>query len=151
MKSVQNFTGTKKVTIKFNRPSPRHLLHPSPLRQLPHRQRRHRLQLCRNPRLGSPPRVSRKLHEGYVETPRRKRGETRAMSDASREYTHRHGLLPMMEHAALVSMLVICESTKNIVHQHSAPQASKDLPTAHASDFSTSSRVFDIEKSFHVD
>ena len=37
-------------------PSPRHLLHPSPLRQLPHRQRhyRHRLHEHRTPRLRSP-------------------------------------------------------------------------------------------------
>ena len=37
-------------------PSPRHLLHPSPLRQLPHRQRhyRHRLHQRRTPRLRSP-------------------------------------------------------------------------------------------------
>ena len=37
-------------------PSPRHLLHPSPLRQLPHRQRyyRHRLHERRTPRLRSP-------------------------------------------------------------------------------------------------
>ena len=37
-------------------PSPRHLLHPSPLRQLPHRQRlyRHRLHERRIPRLRSP-------------------------------------------------------------------------------------------------
>ena len=35
-------------------PSPRHLLHPSPLRQLPHRQRYHRLHERRTPRLRSP-------------------------------------------------------------------------------------------------
>ena len=59
-----------------------------------------------------PPHVSRKLaHEGYVEMPRRTRGEIRALRDASREYVHRHG--PPLDHAAMVSMLETGETIKS--------------------------------------
>ena len=51
-----------------------------------------------------PPRVSRELeYEGYVEMPRRTRGETRTLRDASREYAHRHGL--PLDHVTMVPML----------------------------------------------
>ena len=47
-----------------------------------------------------PPRVSRELeHEGYVEMPGKTFGETRALSDASRDYAHRHGI--PLDHAAI--------------------------------------------------
>ena len=89
-----------------------------------------------------PPRVSRKLkNEGHVEMPGRTRGETHVMRDALQEYAHRYGVLSTMEHAALVSMLATRESTKKIVHQHSAPQDLPDLPTAHIPDISKSSNV----------
>ena len=53
----QNRRGTSTSPCRSLCPSPRHLLHPSPLRQLPHRQRhyRHRLHERRTPRLRSPP------------------------------------------------------------------------------------------------
>ena len=44
----------------------------------------------------------------------RKRGETRTLRDASREYAHRHGL--PLGHAAMVSMLAKGEATNEIVH-----------------------------------
>ena len=66
-----------------------------------------------------PPRVSRELaHEGYVETPERTRGETRAMREASREYACRH-VLPL-DLAALVLMLDQGEAIHKIVHESCA-------------------------------
>ena len=52
----QNRRGISTFPCRSLCPSPRHLLHPSPLRQLPHRQRhyRHRLHKHRTPRLRSP-------------------------------------------------------------------------------------------------
>ena len=51
-----------------------------------------------------PLRVSHELeYEVYVEMPRRKRGETRTLRDASRECAHRHGL--PLDHATMVSIL----------------------------------------------
>ena len=97
-------------------------------------------------------RVSRNLeHEGYKAMSGRTRGETCALRDVSREYAHFHGLLSMMEHAALVSMLANRETTKEIVHEHSASNDPPNLPTAHASDFPTLNSVSDVEKSCHVD
>ena len=84
-----------------------------------------------------PPRVGRDIkNEGHVEMPGRTRGETCVMRDALQEYAHRHGVLSTMEHAALVSMLAIRESTNKIVRQHSAPKDSPGLPTAHIPDIS---------------
>ena len=89
-----------------------------------------------------PPRVGRDIkNEGHVEMPGRTRGETRVMRDALQEYAHRHGVLSTMEHAALVSMLATRESTNKIVRQHSAPEDSPDLPTAHTPDISKSSNI----------
>ena len=99
-----------------------------------------------------PPCVGRDIkHEGNVEMPGRTRHETRAMCDALQEYAHRHGLLSTMEHAALVSMLATRESTNKIVHQHSTPKDSPDLPTAHIPDLSTPSSVSDVEESPRLD
>ena len=52
----QNHRGISTSPCRSLCPSPRHLLHPSPLRQLPHRQRhyRHRLHEHRTPRLRFP-------------------------------------------------------------------------------------------------
>ena len=50
----QNRRGTSTSPCRSLCPSPRHLLHPSPLRQLPHRQRHYRLHERRTPRLRSP-------------------------------------------------------------------------------------------------
>ena len=83
--------------------------------------------------------------------PGRTRGETRAVRDALQEYAHRHGVLSMMEHAALVSMLAARESINKIVRQHSAPKDLPDLPTAHISDISKPSSVSDVEESPHAD
>ena len=88
---------------------------------------------------------------GYREMPEKTRGETRAMRDASREYAHCHGLLSMVEHAALVSMLATRESTNKPVRQHSAPKDTPDLPTAHIPNLYTPSSVLDVEESPHVD
>ena len=94
-----------------------------------------------------PPRVSRELaREGYVEMPRRTRGETRAMHGASRECVHRHGLT--LDHAALVSMLEKGDAVHKIVHEHGA---SPDLPTLRASDLHTPANVFEVETSPHAD
>ena len=99
-----------------------------------------------NPPAQIPPRISRKLaHEGYVDTPGRTRGKTRAMRDASREYTFRHGL--PLDHAALVSMLDKGEAIHGIIHEHSA---SPDLPTARASDLHTPTNVMEAETSPHA-
>ena len=102
-------------------PSPRHFLHPSPLRQLPHRQRhyRHRLHERRTLRLRFPRALAAKIeHEGYVEMPGRTRGDTPALRDASREYAHRNGI--PLDHAAMVSMLAKGGATNEIVRQHGA-------------------------------
>ena len=126
--------------------SPRHLLHPSPLRQLPHRQRhyRYRRHERRTPRFHTPLCVSRELeYEGYVEMPGRTRGETRALRDTSREYAHRHGL--PLDHAAMVSMLAKGEATNEIIRLHGASKDSPDLPIAHASDLPTPNNVSDVE------
>ena len=97
-----------------------------------------------------PPRVSRELeHEGYVEMPGRTFGEIRALSDASRDYAHRHGI--PLDHAAMVSMLAKGEATNEIVRQHGASKDSPDLPTAHASDLPTSNHMSDVDKSPHAD
>ena len=50
----QNRRGTSTSPCCSMCPSPRHFLHPSPLRQLPHRQRHYRLHERRTPRLRSP-------------------------------------------------------------------------------------------------
>ena len=98
------------------------------------------------------PRVSRKIkHKCYGEMLGRTRGDTRVMRNASREYNHRHGLLSKMEHAPLVSMLATRKVTNKIVRQHSAPNATPDLQTAHTSDIPTPSSVPDVEKSSHID
>ena len=76
----------------------------------------------------------------------RTRGEIHAPHDASREYTHRHGL--PLDHAAVVSMLEKNEAISKIVLQ---PGASLDLLTTHESDLPTSSNVSDVEKSPHAD
>ena len=95
-----------------------------------------------------PPRVGRDIKiEGHVEMPGRTRGETRVMVDTLQEYAHRHGVLSMMEHAALVSMLATCESTNEIVRQHSARKDSPDLPTAHIPDVSKPSSVSGVVSS----
>ena len=73
------------------------------------------------------------------------------MRDVLQEYAHHHGVLSMMEHAALVSMLATRESTNKIVRQHNVPEDSPDLPTAHIPDLSTPSSVSDVEESPHVD
>ena len=70
----------------------------------------------------------------------KKRVETRAMLDVSREYAHRHGQLSMMDHAALVSTLAKRDWSNEAVCQHSA-----DLPTTHASDLLTLNSVCDVE------
>ena len=53
------------------------------------------------------------------------------MRDALQKYAHRYGVLSTKEHAALVSMLATRESANKIVRQHSAPNNSPGLPTAH--------------------
>ena len=58
-----------------------------------------------------PVRIQSELeHEGYREMPGRTRGETRALREASREFSHRQGLVSMADHAALVSMLATRQS-----------------------------------------
>ena len=84
-----------------------------------------------------------------MEIPGRKRGETRALRDASREYAHRHGL--PLDHAAMVSMLTKGEATNEIVRQHGASEDSTDLPTAYASDLPIPNNASDVEKSPHAD
>ena len=84
-----------------------------------------------------------------MEMPRRTRGETRALRDASREYAHRHGM--PLDRGAMVSMLAKGEATNEIVRQHGASKDSPDLPTAHASDLPTSNNVSDAEKSPYAD
>ena len=94
-----------------------------------------------------PPRVSRELaHEGYVEMPKRTRGEIRALRDVQREYAHRHGL--PLDHAALVSMLGKREAVHEIVRQHGA---TPDLPTARAPDIHTPTSVSEAEASSHAE
>ena len=78
--------------------------------------------------------------------PGRTRGEIRALRDAPREYTHRHGL--SLDYAAMVSMLEKGEAIHEIVRQHGA---SPDLPTMPASDLSTPNKVSDVDKSPHAD
>ena len=73
------------------------------------------------------------------------------MRDALKEYAHRHGVLLMMEHAALVSMLATRESINKIVRQHSSPKTSPDQPTSHIPDISKPSSLSDVEESSHVD
>ena len=98
-----------------------------------------------------PPCVSRKLkHEGYVETPGRTRGQTRALRDTSREYAHRHSL-PLDHAAIMVSMLMKDQATNEIIRQHGTSKDSPDLPTAHASDLTIPNNVSDVEKSPHAD
>ena len=121
-------------------PSPHHLLHTSPPRQLP------------IPMLNSPapilPRISHKLeHERCVDMRGRARGETLAMRSATREYVHCHGL--PLDHAAMVSMLSKGESTNEVIHQHGASINSPDLPTAHASDLPTPNNGSYVETSPH--
>ena len=97
-----------------------------------------------------PPCVTRKLeYEGYVKMPGRTSGETCALRNASREFTHRHGL--QLDHAAMVLMLVKGEETNEIVRQYSASKDSSNLPTAYASDLLTPNTVCDVEKSPHAD
>ena len=99
-----------------------------------------------NPPAQIPPRVSRELsHEGYVEMPRRTRGETSAMREASREHARRHGM--SLDHAALVSMLDKGEAIHEIIHEHGA---SPDLPAARASDLPTPVNVMGAERSPHA-
>ena len=86
-----------------------------------------------------------------MDMPGRTRDETRVMCDALQEYTHRHGVLSTMKHAALVSKLATGELTNKIVRQHSVPKDSPDLPTAHIPDRSIPSSVSDVEESLHVD
>ena len=82
--------------------------------------------------------------------PGRTRGKTRALRDASREHTHRHGL--PLDHAAMVSMLAKGEATNEIVRrQYGASKDSSDLSTAHALDLPTPNNVSDVEKSPHAD
>ena len=50
----QNRRGTSTSPCRSMCPSPRHLLHPSPLRQLLHRERQYRVHKRRTPRLRSP-------------------------------------------------------------------------------------------------
>ena len=69
--------------------------------------------------------------------PGRTRGETRALRNASREFSHRHGLLSMADHATLVSMLAARQSINEAVRMHSALRDSPDLPTSIASDLTT--------------
>ena len=134
-------------------PLPRYLLQPSPLRQLPHRQRRyrHRLHQCQTPRLRSPRALAPNYntYEGYDEIPGRTRGEIRALRDASRSYTHRHGL--PLDHAAMVSILAKGEATNEFVRQHGISKDSPDLPTAYASGLSTPNNISDVDKSPHAD
>lgn len=47
--------------------------------------------------------------------PGRTRGETRVLRDASRKFCHRHGLLSLADHAALVSMLATQKSINEAV------------------------------------
>ena len=84
-----------------------------------------------------------------MEMPRRTRGGTRALRDASREYAHRHGI--PLDHGAMVSMLAKGEATNKIVRQHGASKDSSDLPTAHASELPTPNNVSDVEKSPHAE
>ena len=94
-----------------------------------------------------PPHGSRALtHEGYVELPGRMRGEIRALHGALREYAHRHGL-PLLDYAALVSILEKGEAIHEIVRQQGA---SPNLPTARASDLHTPSSVFEAEAPPHA-
>ena len=79
----------------------------------------------------------------------RTRGETRALRDASRDYTHRHGIA--LDHAAVVSMLAKGEATKKIVRLDGASKESSDLPTEHPSDPPTPNNVTDMKKSPHAD
>ena len=58
-------------------------------------------------------------YERYVEMLRKKCVETLAMPDASREYTHRHGLQSMMNNAALVSTLSKRDRSNEAVCQNS--------------------------------
>ena len=96
------------------------------------------------------PRVGRELeYEGYVEMPRRTRGETRALRDASREYTYHHGL--PLDQVAMVSMLAKGEETNEIIRQYGTSKDSPGLPTAHASDPPILNNVSNVEKSPHVD
>ena len=81
--------------------------------------------------------------------PRKTRGETRALRNASREYAHRHG--EPLDHAAMVSMLAKGEATNEIVREHGASEDSPDLPTAHASVLPTPNNVSNVEKSPHAD
>ena len=81
--------------------------------------------------------------------PGRKRDETRALRDASREYAHRHGI--PLDHAAVMSMLAKGEATNEIIFLHGASKDSPDLPIAHASDLPTPDDVSDVEKSPHAD
>ena len=75
--------------------------------------------------------------------PGRKRGETRA----SREFSHRQGLLSMADHAGLVSMLATRRSVDEAINMHSASKTSPDLPTAPASALTTPTNISDVDKS----
>ena len=81
--------------------------------------------------------------------PGRRRGETCALRDASRDYAHRYGI--PLDHAAMVSMLAKGEATNEIVRQHGASKDSPDLPTVHTSGLPTPNNVPDVEKSLHAD
>ena len=73
------------------------------------------------------------------------------MHDASREYAYHHGILSMMDHAALVSMLAKGESNNEAVRQLSTFKDLPDLPTAHESVLATPKSVSDIELLPHAD
>ena len=81
--------------------------------------------------------------------PRRTRGETRALRDASWGYAHRYGI--PLDHAAMVSMLAKGEATNEIVRQHGASKDSPGLPTAHALDLPTPNNVSGLKKLPHAD
>lgn len=63
----------------------------------------------------------------------RKRGESRALRDASQEFPNRDGLLPTMDHEAQVSILAIRQSIDEAVRMLYARNDAPYLPTATSS------------------
>ena len=89
-------------------------------------------------------------HKRYEETPGWTRGQTRAMREASREYAQHHGLLPTMDHAALVFFLANRESIDEAIRNHSP---SKDSRTCHPDlrQTFTLRQAFEVKASPHAD
>lgn len=80
-------------------------------------------------------------HKGNEKMPGRTRGESHALRDVSRKFSHRHGLLSMANHGAPVLMLAIRQSINGAVRVHSTPNDSPDLPIGPASDFTLPNSV----------